>query len=104
MIEIGWSEPYDGGSQITDYKVFWDQGVGNSVFTLKGTTDGYQTFTVTADDDGIVAGRAYSFKVSALNDIGEGDQSEAVSVIAASEPDTPDAPTLVSQSPSQIVI
>ena len=52
-------------------------------------------FTVTAADDGIVGGQAYVFTVSAVNDIDEGPQSEPVSIIAATVPAQPAAPTMV---------
>lgn len=106
-IEIRWSEASDGGSIITDYNVFWDNGVDSSTFVLKGSTGGYLTFTVPLDGDSttvLIAGRTYSFKVSAVNGVGEGPQSDTLSIIAATKPDKPPTPTLVYQSPDQINI
>ena len=40
-IEIRWDEPNDGGSAITDYKVFWDKGLSNNYYEFAATTDGY---------------------------------------------------------------
>ena len=85
-IEIRWEAASDGGSDITDYKVYWDSGDGSGVLDYKGSTSGYMTFTVTAADDSIVGGETYVFAVSALNAIGEGTQSESVSIIAATVP------------------
>jgi len=49
-IEIRWTEQNNGGSNITDYKVYWDAGLGTDVFTLVGTTNGYLTYTATDVD------------------------------------------------------
>lgn len=86
--------------------MFWDRGLGNNLFVYKGLTAGYLTFTVPLDTDadGLEAGRTYVFVVSAINGVGEGAQSNPVSVIAATKPDKPPTPTLVSQSPSHITI
>jgi hypothetical protein len=58
-------EPYDGGSQITFFKVYWDSGSDSASFTP-------YTFTVDPDinlivNTGLVAGNFYSFKVVAVN-------------------------------------
>ena len=74
-IEIRWDAPSNGGSEITDYKVFWDSGTGNEQYLYKGNTAGYLTFTVplSGDTETLIPGRAYEFKVSALNAVGEGE-------------------------------
>ena len=101
-IEIRWSAPSDGGSAIIDYGVFWDNGIGGGVFIYTGSTDGYLTFTVPVSEESnaLIAGRTYEFKVSALNAVGVGEQSDAIAVIAASKPDQPPTPNLVYQSPT----
>ena len=71
-IEIRWEPASDGGSDITDYKVYWDSGDGSGVLDYKGSTDGYMTSTVTAAEDGLVGGETYVFSVSAVNAVGEG--------------------------------
>ena len=48
-----------------------------------------KTYTAT----GLTAGQTYQFKVQAHNAIGYGDASTAFSIIAATNPNTPDAPT-----------
>jgi hypothetical protein len=42
-IEIRWTAPNNGGSSITDYKVYWDSGLGNT-FSLLGTSSNYLYF------------------------------------------------------------
>ena len=63
--------------------------MGNGVYVEKGTTDGYLTFTVPIDENDtetLVAGRTYEFVVSAINNVGESLQSDALEVIAATKP------------------
>lgn len=102
LIQIRWDATNDGGSAITDYKVLWDSGLGNGEYIYKASTAGYQTFQVPliGDSESLIAGRTYSFKVIALNGVGEGPISDELSVIAASKPVKPPTPTLVSQSPT----
>jgi len=92
----------NGGSPVTDYKVYWDNGEGLGVFYLKqATTTPALSYTAT----GLTAGKTYSFKISALNVVGEGNQSSSVQIIAANLPGTPSTPTLVSADSSpQITI
>ena len=86
--------------------MFWDKGLGNGVLSYKGSTGGYLTFTVPlgSDTDALVAGRSYVFVISAVNGVGEGAQSDPLSVIAATKPVKPPSPQLVYQSPSQITL
>ena len=46
LIEIRWDAANDGGSAITDYKVYWDSGLSNGEYVYKASTAGYQTFSV----------------------------------------------------------
>lgn len=92
IIQITWIAPYDGLDPIYDYKVLWDAGTGNSIFTqLASSTVGQTSFTTSLP---LTAGVYYQFKVIAVNNIGDSDPSIAVSIIAATVPDEPFAPTL----------
>lgn len=46
-ITIEWNDPlYDGGSPVTDFKIYWNAGVENGNFELlQGTNFGFNTFT-----------------------------------------------------------
>ena len=46
-ITIEWSDPvFNGGSDVTDFKVYWNQGVDDDPFVpLAETTFGFNTFT-----------------------------------------------------------
>lgn len=92
----------NGGSAVTDYKVYWDNGEGLGVFYLKqATTTPALSFTASS----VVAGKTYSFKISAVNIVGEGNMSPSVQIIAATLPGTPSTPTIVSADSSpQITI
>jgi len=73
-IEIRWSQPtVTGGSNITDYRVYWDEGRGTNQFSYIGNTQGYQFFIITnATSQLFIAGKNYTFRVTAVNIIGEG--------------------------------
>lgn len=86
-ITISWTEPDNGGTAITDYEVDWDQGSNVNAWTaLVTTTSGTTQHIVSGLTD---AGATYSFKVRAINAIGESSDSLAYSVIAATTPDPP---------------
>jgi hypothetical protein len=74
---IGWLPPVNtGGSPILRYNIFISYG---SSFTY------YKTTTVTTyTTDQLTDGSAISFKVSAVNSVGEGEQSNASNVIRPS--------------------
>ena len=62
--------PYDGGSQIGHYQVFWNQGpVINTFEYLASTADPVNQFTLDYD---LTAGLTYQFYVKAVNDVGSG--------------------------------
>jgi hypothetical protein len=42
-IDFGWVEPYNGGSQITYYKIYWDAGLSTASFSLLAFTVGPDT-------------------------------------------------------------
>ena len=102
-ITIDWNIPaYDGGSAITDYSVYMDDGLGGGVFTLQGSTGdpAVRTFQVTS----LVNSREYNFKVSAHNQVGEGSQSDPEPILAATVPEAPAEPITSVQSSSAITI
>jgi hypothetical protein len=64
----------DGGSPLLDYEVWWDLGAGNDVFELvTDTTSNTLEFT---QDEAVVTGGYYIFKVVSVNVIGRSDFSE----------------------------
>lgn len=48
-IEIRWTEPSsNGGSNITDYYIYWDEGKGTEEYVYIANTIGYLTYTIDA--------------------------------------------------------
>jgi predicted RNA-binding protein with TRAM domain len=95
-ITIEWQAPdTDGGSAIQKYSIYVD-GV------LRGQTPGTQ-FEYT-ETDSLVTGSLHRFKVSAVNAIGEGTQSDEQEIIAAKVPGQPLAPTKKSAAATWIEI
>lgn len=78
--------PYNGGTPITTFKIWWDDGLGGetSSFVEKiGSTGIVTTFTISS---GIVTDKVYQIAVSAVNAIGNGPLSNSVTIRAASIP------------------
>jgi hypothetical protein len=69
-INFSWIAPYNGGTPITYYKIYWDSGTGTSTFTEYAfTVNPTNSFLV---NSGLTAGTFYQFKVAAVNLVGDG--------------------------------
>ena len=101
-IEFGWTPAYNGGTPITYYKIYWDAGSGSGVYSEYAfTSNPVSSFIV---NSGLASGTFYSFKVSAVNVVGDSSLSNAVTYIAASVPSIPGKPYSTSTSTSSIGI
>jgi hypothetical protein len=87
FITIGWSQPnYNGGTGITSYKVYWDLASNGLTFTLLENLELADSLLYTYQQ-GLITGKTYRFKVSAVNWIGESPLSQEIQVIAADFPE-----------------
>ncbi len=103
-ISISWVAPYSGGTPITTYKIWWDDGLGgaSSTFVQKvGSTGLVTTYTL---NSGVVTDKVYQIAVRAANAIGDGPLSSSISIRAASIPDAPSSPTKLASTTSSISI
>ena len=96
VIFFEWQAPYNGGSLITYYKIYWDSGIAGSNYEL-------YAFTVGPDNNflvnyGLNEGQTYSFIVAAVNFAGDSPLSLPTSFIAASVPGQPGVPFYTSRS------
>jgi hypothetical protein len=74
QVSLSWTAPSsNGGASITDYVVQYSSNSGSSWSTF---VDGTST-TTTATVTGLTNGSSYTFRVSAVNDQGSGNYSEA---------------------------
>jgi hypothetical protein len=92
QITIEWTQDADtnGGSDIFDYIVYWNDGITDNQEVVAETTTNLLTYTTTD----VSAGTYYTFWVAAKNFVGTGLLSEPTTQLAASVPDKPDAPSV----------
>jgi hypothetical protein len=101
-VTFTWSAPSDnGGAAVADYRVYWDAGAANGSFSMLAS--GVSASALTYTKTGVTQGYTYVFKVQAQNSAGYSSDSGTVSILAASLPATPSAPT-TSVSGSNVVV
>lgn len=88
----------DGGLPILGYRVRY-RLQGSSEYTEE-SAGGYLSYTV----EGLTQGAAYEFTVAAENSAGYSAESDALSLVFASAPDTPQTPTTTIVGGTQVVI
>jgi fibronectin type 3 domain-containing protein len=86
-VTIQWNDPLsDGGSLITNYKIYRGTAAsGESLVTTVGKVNSYT-------DTGLLNGQPYFYRVSAVNDAGEGGLSNEVSAAPSSGLTVPSTP------------
>jgi len=86
-VDLTWVIPTDNGASITDFVVEYsvDNGLSWNVFDDGTSTAAFTTVS------GLANGTSYLFHVAAINDVGQGDSSEAS--IATTPVGIPDQPT-----------
>ena len=83
QIGISWSEgTSNGGAEVIDFTILYDQSTGTWVELASGVTETEYTTSVT-----LTQGQTYTFKVKARNSVGFGQYSAEVSILAAQVPD-----------------
>ena len=86
-ITISWDVPAsNGGTPITNYKVYWDIGAGGLPATLLTTTSSTTKFYTAT---GLTRARNYIFKVLATNIVGSGPATSQITLICAKAPAVP---------------
>jgi hypothetical protein len=95
---LQWQEgAFNGGTQVLDYQVSFDQGTDTYVVlatTLLGTN--YEAV-------GLTSGQTYKFKVQARNSFGLSDYSTELTLMAAFKPDQP-LPPVTSVVAADVII
>ena len=86
------------------YKVYWNDGAGAANTLLKADLDVITQFSTSSVVADLSDGVDYRFKLVAFNAVGDGAFSELLSIVAATVPAAPSAPTLLSQSDEAISI
>lgn len=66
VIGISWSDgPSNGGKAIIDYRIWYDQSIGNYVILAEHVTNKFYTTQVP-----LLKGKTYRFKIQAENSVG----------------------------------
>ncbi len=99
QVALTWSVPSDNGNTITDYIVTYKRSASSSYTTF---IDGTST-NATATVDGLVNGIAYDFQIAAVNGVGPGVSSTAVSATPLTTPNEPTSVTTTASSTELIV-
>ena len=81
-VHLEWSAPIDGGSDITSYRLYRNESGGSSETIVLGTVLSYT-------DVGLINGHTYSYRLSAVNGVGEGPLSAQVSAVPVTVPSAP---------------
>jgi len=82
----------DGGASVIDYRISYDQSVGNYVTLAEGLTDSHYSTTSSVS---LIKGQTYRFKVQARNSVGLSLHSVELPVLVAKTPDKPAAPSTI---------
>lgn len=77
-ITLSWTAPANGGSPITNYKVYRSTTSGSETLVTSGGCSSLGNVLV-CTDMGLTNGTTYYYQVSAVNGIGEGPKSDEVS-------------------------
>jgi len=105
FIETQWNEPTDtGGTPITSYLVYSNGGGSSTTFALIGTVTSAGTREFKHITSAVTAGTTFKYKVKAGNIVGVGPLTAEISIISATIPATPAAPTKASASKTSIAV
>ena len=80
--------PHDGGSPITSYGLYWNQGSGTTYYPIVGTVS--DNLNRIAVETSLTNGHAYKFKYMVKNIFGWSNDSSPISEIYSAK--VPDAP------------
>ena len=88
QVTLQWTAPQsDGGKVIEEYQ--YQQKAGNSAYGSWATITGSDENTTGHNVTGLTNGTSYSFKVRAKNSVGEGPESNEVTVVPVTGPSAP---------------
>jgi PKD repeat protein len=89
QVSLSWQAPSsNGGVNITSYRVYRGTSSGNETLVTSGGCSNLG-ITLSCTDSGLTSGQTYYYKVSAVNAIGEGAQSNEASATVPSSSCTP---------------
>ena len=84
----------NGGAPISSYKLYIDKDTGQYVPLTSYNGQSLEWTIQASDESDLVTGNLYSFKVSAVNIIGEGELSNSQTIALAAQATAPTKPTV----------
>ena len=97
-VSLSWTPPTnDGGSAITGYKIEYSNGTSQYIVLAANTGNTQTAYLHT----GLITGKIYTYRVTAINSIGVGNPSNVVTA-QPQETKTPTITTAVAISPTQV--
>jgi fibronectin type 3 domain-containing protein len=82
QVTLSWNVPDNGGFQITSYRLFRSIGTGPFALVYNNSQTSYSSF-------GLVNGMHYTYKVTAMNRLGEGPESLPITLTPMTTPSVP---------------
>ena len=104
QITISWTSAADNGTPLLDHKIYWNGGSGASYALLEASVGVVNQYSTSPTESDLTDGNEYRFKIVAVNAVGDGAVSDAIAIYAATVPNAPAAPAMVSQSDVSITI
>ena len=97
-VSLSWTPPTnDGGSAITGYKIEYSNGTSQYIILVANTGNTQTAYL----HKGLVTGKVYTYRVTAINSIGAGNPSNIVSA-KPQETKTPTITSAIAISPTQV--
>lgn len=103
-ITFSWtSNANNGGTPVTDYQVYWNQGSGSIQYSVIAS-NGLNPTMATVQSPTLLADKVYIFWVTSVNAVGASGFSSPITIHSASAPGAPGSPYRMSTSTQTMLV